>query len=271
MPTNGTVLCLHGGPGASHDYLLPFADLARSGYQVVMFDLLGCGRSQVPKDARLFTIPHNVEEVEGIRRRLGLGKVFLLGSSYGGALAIAYALKYPKNLRGLIVVSGLASVPLTVREMDRLRRKLPKRVQEILDRFEATGEFANPRYVRAVQVFYDRHLCRLRPWPRELVRTLELAAVRPVYRIMNGPNEFTITGRIRDWDVTDRLGRIRLPTLITVGRYDEVTPTVAQSIHRGIPGSKLLLFRHSSHLAFWEERQLYMRRMREFLASVPAG
>ncbi len=138
-PSNDTVPCLQGGPGASHDYLPPFADLGRSGYRVVMFDLLGCGRSQVPKDARLFTIPHNVEEVEGIRRRLGLGKVFLLGSSYGGGLAITYALKDQKNLRGLIVVSGLASVPLTVREMNRLRRKLPMGVRRTLDTYEARG------------------------------------------------------------------------------------------------------------------------------------
>jgi proline iminopeptidase len=269
-PTKGTLLCLHGGPGASHDYLTPFADLARSGYRVVMFDQLGCGRSQVPKDPSLFTIAHNVEEVEGIRRRLGVGKVFLLGSSYGGALAIAYALKYQRNLRGLIVASGLASIPLTVREMNRLRRALPNPVRRTMARYERAGDFENPEYQKAVQVFYERHLCRLKPWPRDVVRSLQMTVKRPVYHIMNGPNEFTITGTIRDWDVTDRLKRIRVPTLITVGKYDEVTPKVALSIHRGIRGSRLAVFNKSSHLAFWEERPAYMRTLRTFLATVLA-
>ncbi len=264
--TKGTVLCLHGGPGATHDYLLPLADLAPLGYRVVLFDQLGCGRSQRPRGTARYTIEHNVEEVEGIRRALKLGRVHLMGSSYGGALVLATALKYPRNLRSLIVTSGLASVPLTVREMWRLVDRLPPKFREAIHAGEAKQDYRNPRYLAAVDVFYRTYLCRLSVWPHEVVQSLEETGI--VYRTMNGPNEFTITGRIRDWDVTDRLGEIRLPTLVTVGRYDEVTPRVARAIHRGIRGSKLAYFAKSSHLAMWEERARYIDVLRDFLDRV---
>lgn len=262
-PTKGTVLCLHGGPGASHEYLLPLADLAQFGYRVVLFDQLGCGRSQIPRGTALYTTDHHVEEVEGIRRALRLGRVHLMGSSYGGALVLATALKHPGSLRSLIVTSGLASTPLTVREMWRLIDRLPPRVRNTIRKYNARGDYRNLEYLKAVDVFYRRHLCRLPIWPHELVQTLDRTGL--VYETMNGPNEFTITGRIHDWDVTDRLPEIRLPALITVGRYDEVTPRVAREIQQGIRGSKLVVFNRSSHLAFWEERPLYMEVVRDFL------
>lgn len=265
-PTKGTVLCLHGGPGASHEYLLPIADLAQFGYRVVLFDQLGCGRSQRPRGTKLYTVAHNVEEVEGMRRALHLGRVHLFGSSYGGALVLATALKYQRNLRSLVVASGLASTPLTVREMWRLIDEMPPALRTTIHECNERGDFQNPRYLKAVDAFYRRHLCRIPVWPHEVVQTLDNTGL--VYRVMNGPNEFTISGVIRDWDVTDRLPRIRVPTLVTVGRYDEVTPRVAREIHRGIRGSKLVRFNESSHLAFWEERSRYIEVLRAFLDGV---
>lgn len=264
--TRGTVLCLHGGPGASHEYLLPLADLAPFGYRVVLFDQLGCGRSQRPEGTALYTVAHNVEEVEGVRRALGLGRVHLFGSSYGGALVLATALRYQRHLRSLVVASGLASTSLTVREMWRLIDRMPPDLRRTIHRCNAKGDFQNPRYLKAVDVFYRTHLCRIPVWPHEVVQTLENMGL--VYQVMNGPNEFTITGRIRDWDVTDQLPRIRVPTLVTVGRYDEVTPRVARAIHRGIRGSRLVRFEKSSHLAFWEERPRYIQAVRDFLDRV---
>lgn len=262
----GTVLCLHGGPGASHEYLLPLADLAQFGYRVVLFDQLGCGHSQRPRGTSLYTVERNVEEVEGVRKALKLGRVHLFGCSYGGALVLATALKYQRNLRSLIVASGLASTPLTVREMWRLIDRMPPALRRTIHAHNKSGDFQNPRYLNAVDAFYRRHLCRLPIWPREVVQTLENTG--RVYQVMNGPNEFTITGVIRDWDVTDRLPRLRVPTLVTVGKYDEVTPRVAREIHRGIRGSKLVQFNASSHLAFWEQRPLYIEVVRDFLEGV---
>ena len=263
-PTKGDILGLHGGPGATHDYLLPLADLARHGYRVTLYDQLGCGRSQIPKDSALFVPEHYVEEVEEFRRKMSLGRPHIIGSSWGGMLAIAYALKYQRNMSTLITVGGLHSVPLTVREMQRMKKRLPAGVQEAMAKYESLGEYENPEYADAVMVYYRKHLCRLDPWPAEVTYSLEHIS-KPVYGTMNGPNEFTIIGNIRYWDVTNRLHAIRLPSLILGGRYDEVSPAVARELHRHIRGSELTIFPKSSHLAFWEERDAFMRRVVRFL------
>jgi proline iminopeptidase len=269
-PERGTVLGLHGGPGASHDYLLPFADLQQDGYRVVLFDLLGCGRSEVPEDHRLFTLEHNVEEVEGIRAALGLSKVHLIGSSYGGLLALACALRHPSNLRSLTTVGGLASVPFASREMRRLVATLPPEVQAVLAHHEGTGEFRAPAYLRAVDEFYRRFVCRMPEWPVELTQSFAMTLQRPVYGQMNGPNEFTITGSIRDIDLTRQLSTISVPTLVLGGRYDEVTPAVAEQIRRGIPGALRVEFSESAHVPFWEERVAFHGVVAGFLRSVDA-
>jgi proline iminopeptidase len=260
----GTILCLHGGPGGTHDYMLPLADLANYGYRVVFYDQLGCGKSELPKNVTLFTVERAVEEVEGIRRALNLGKIHLVGSSWGGLLAIAYALKYQKNLRSLVTVGGIASVPLTIEEMERLRSQLPPETVETMHKYEDLGDYENPEYMQAVEGFYKKHLCRLPEWPKELLYTFEHIS-RPVYNTMNGPNEFLIIGTIHYWDVTNQLPKIKVPTLVTGGKYDEVTPKVARSIHKGIRKSKLVIFPNSSHLPFWEERENFMSVVREFV------
>ena len=260
----GSVLVLHGGPGSTHDYLLVFSELVRHGYRVVLYDQLGCGRSELARDVSEYSIERDVDDLEELRTKLALGKVHLVGSSYGGALAIAYALAHPGALRSLTSASGLASVPLTVREMARLKAELPAPFPEVLARHEARREFQHPEYLRAVNEFYRRHLCRLPEWPAELAYSIEHSN-SPKYLTMNGPNEFTITGTIRDWDVTARLPEIDLPTLVTAGRYDEVTPVVAESIHAGIGGSEYHRFERSSHVAFWEERDAYFEVLSRFL------
>ncbi|MER3602341.1 MAG: proline iminopeptidase [Nitrososphaerota archaeon] len=269
---NTKLLCLHGGPGATHDYLLPLADLAGDDLQVIFYDQAGCGRSTFPEDMSFLSsgeayVNYGVEEVEEVRRKLDLGRPFLLGSSYGGLLALAYAVKYQHNLLGLIVASGLSSVPLTVEEMQRLKDGLPKRVRQVIERYERLGDYRNEEYQAAVKEFYKRHLCRLNPWPAELEYTFQHISER-IYLEINGPNEFTITGKLKDYDITEKISSITIPTLITVGKYDEVTPRVAQVIHERIKGSKLVIFQRSSHVAFWEERDRYLKVVKEFIDSV---
>ncbi|HTP55359.1 MAG TPA: proline iminopeptidase-family hydrolase [Thermoplasmata archaeon] len=264
------VLALHGGPGASHDYLLPLVDLTDAGFRVVLFDQLGCGSSEVPDDRTLFSLEHHVAETDGIRRALGLGPVHLVGSSYGGLLAIAVALAHPASLRSLTTVGGLASVPLASAEMARLVRELPTETQATLRRCEAGGTTGSAEYQAAAMEFYRRHLCRLPTWPTELTRSLELAMTHPVYPYMNGPSEFTITGTIREIDLSARLGEIRRPTLVLGGRSDEVTPRVAEQIRQGIPGAQGVTFEESSHVPFWEERARFMSVVASFLTRVDA-
>ena len=263
-PTKGEILCLHGGPGATHDYMLSISDLADHGYRVTFYDQLGCGRSQIPKNTALFVPEHYVEEVEAFRRKMRLGRPHVIGSSWGGMLSIAYALKYQRNVTTMTTVGGLHSVPLTIREMERMKRRLPTDAQATLAKYEAEGEYENPEYLKAVVVFYNKHLCRLSPWPPEVAYSLDHIS-KPVYGTMNGPNEFTIIGNIRYWDVTARLSTISVPTLVLGGRYDEVSPVVAREIHKHIRGSELTTFPNSSHLPFWEERESFMNRVIRFL------
>ncbi|MGA8709660.1 MAG: proline iminopeptidase-family hydrolase [Thermoplasmata archaeon] len=259
-----TILALHGGPGAHHRYLLPLADLAERGYRVIFMDQLGCGRSERPSDTSVHTLEHNVEEVEGVREALGLGRIHLLGSSYGGLLALAYAIQHQAHLSSLVTVGGLADVPFTTAEMGRLIRELPEGSRVAIEKYGSLGEFQNPTYLKAVDVFYRRHLCRLATWPPEVAETL--AEINyDVYGKVNGPNEFTITGTIKDIDLTSHLSTIRVPTLVAGGRYDEVTPNVARQIHDHIPGSRQVVFEQSSHLPFWEERSAFLDTLAEFL------
>lgn len=261
-----TLLTMHGGPGMSHDYLLSLADLSEEGVTVVFYDQFGCGRSEEPSDRTKFTIDYGVEEAEELRKKLfGDKKVFLMGSSYGGALSLAYSLKYQDRLKGLIVTGGLASTPLTVREMHRLIDELDPKSRDAIHKYEPLGEFTNPDYLAGVNAFYRKHLIRMDTWPEEVSRTMEFGEKRNVYSVMNGPNEFTITGTIKDWDISDNLPVIKIPTLITVGEYDEVTPTVAQQIHNGIKGSQLEVMKGCSHLSMWEDRDAYNRLLYDFI------
>jgi len=259
-----TLLCVHGGPGGTHDYLLPLVDLARHGYRVVFYDALGCGRSDLPPDTSLFTLEHDLVVLDAVRRSLGTDRIHLMGSSYGGMLVLAYASRFSQHLLSLNSTGGLVDVRFAAAEMQRLVRLLPARTRAILRKYEARGEFQHPEYEAAMLPFYRRHVCRMWPWPEEVAFTLGHMS-RPVYQTMNGPNEFTIVGNIKDIDFTSDLRRISVPTLLIHGRYDEVTPAVGRRIHEQVPGSKLHVFPRSSHTSFWEERPEYMRLVGSFL------
>ena len=261
---DNVLLCLHGGPGIPHYYLLPLAKLANDNFRVVFYDQLGVGGSDKPNDTSLFNIERGAEEVEGVRTALGLGRINLLGSSYGGALALQYALKYQAQIKKMIIASGLASVPETVSEMKRLKSLLPRGTQDVMREHESRCAFLHPEYLKAVNEYYRNFLCRLPEWPEEVVRALNDLSV-PVYFTQNGPNEFTIIGTWKGWDITARLPEIKVPTLVTVGRYDEVTPKVAETIHKGIPGSELRVFENSAHLTMWDEEEKYLQAVKEFL------
>ena len=265
------LLCLHGGPGAPHDYLTPLAALAESGRQVVFYDQIGCGNSAGPAgDPSLWTVDLFVEEVGAVRDALGLAETHLFGSSWGGMLAMEYALTHPAGLASLTLASSPASIPLWAEETARLRSELPEDVRRVLDEHEAAGTTQSPEYVEATMAFYRRHVCRTDPWPDYVRSTLD-RLFEEVYLTMQGPNEFVITGTLSDWDVTDRLPEIDVPTLVTSGRYDEATPRIAQAVHHGIPGSEWALFEHSSHMAFVEETERYLEVLDDFLSRVESA
>jgi proline-specific peptidase len=263
------LLCLHGGPGVPHDYLEPLEAMAATGRRVIFYDQLGCGNSDHPHDPSLWTVDLFVEEVGVIRRALGLDRIHLLGQSWGGMLAMQYALTQPSGLASLTVASSPASMRQWVAEANRLREQLPDDVQQTLLKHERDGTTGDPAYEEAMMVFYRRHVCRSEPWPDCLNRAMAKLQEHPeVYNTMNGPSEFHVIGVIRDWDITARLGEIRVPTLITSGRYDEATPAIAETVHRGIRGSEWVVFEHSAHLAHAEEPERYVQVLDRFLSRV---
>jgi proline iminopeptidase len=268
-PDAPPLLLLHGGPGASSAYLRPLMEQAASDFRVVRYDQLGSWNSDKPDDVSLWQVPRFVEEVEQVRQALGLGRMHLFGQSWGSFLALEYALHHQQHLRSLTLASGAASTVECVAGMNRWRSELPAETQEILARYEAAEEYDHPEYLAAVDVLYRRHLCRVWPYPEALAISMEQMAL-PVYTTMWGPNEFTCTGNLLAWDRTDRLGEITVPTLITVGEFDEVAPSCAETMHRGIPGSRLELFEGASHSTHLEQPEEYWAVLREFLLAAEA-
>jgi proline-specific peptidase len=261
------MLCLHGGPGMAHDYLENLGELARN-RPVVFYDQLGSGRSDRPADESLWTVGRFVEELVAVREALSLQRLHLFGNSWGGWLALQYALDRRPELASLILSSSPPSVPRWIADCAELRAALDQAVRAVLDRHEAAGYFSCPEYQWAITHFYRRHLCRIDPWPDSLERTFA-GMNEEVYTTMWGPTEFgPVTGRLRDWDVTDRLAEIRVPTLVTGGRYDEARPGHLATLADGIAGSEIVIFEDSSHTAFIEEHELYVQTIEDFLARV---
>jgi proline-specific peptidase len=172
----------------------------------------------------------------------------------------------PSGIESLVLASTSASIPQFVAECERLKSELPPDVYATLQRYEAAQDYRNPAYEEAATEFYKRHLCRLWPWPEPYLRTVRNLTDNQVYETMNGPNEFMVIGNLKTWDRIDRLGEIRARTLITVGKYDELPPTCAETLRQGIAGSRVVQFEHSSHTAHLEETDAYLATVRAFLA-----
>lgn len=260
------LLCLHGGPGFSHDYFEPIEALAETGRQVIFYDQLGNGKSDQPDDPDLWSVELFVEEVGVVRKALGLDQVHLLGQSWGGMLAMEYMLTQPKGVVSLILANTLPNAKLWKEEADRLRSELPPEIFATLQKHEQAGTTNHPDYEAAIDIYYGRHLCRITPMPDCLQRSFDMMTSNPqVYNTLWGPNEFQSTGKLKNWDITDRLGEMTAPTLILNGRYDEATPRIAETIHKGIPGSEWVVFENSSHLPNLEEPDLFLEVVDEFM------
>jgi len=259
------LLCLHGGPGAGHDYLLRMQALADE-RPVIFYDQLGCGRSDQPDDTSLWTVDRSVEEVDQVREALGLDRCHLLGQSWGGWLSIEYMTRGASGIERLVLASTSASIPEFMAGARDLIEQLPEPHRSVLIELGDRGEYDHPDYLAAVEVFYHRHLCRMDPWPEALVQSGEQMDGNPVYLTMNGPTEFDVIGLLREWDRTADLGRIGVPTLVTCGRHDEITPSCSETITRGIPDARMHVFEESAHCAHLEEADDYARIVEAFLS-----
>jgi proline-specific peptidase len=266
------LLVLHGGPGATHQYLEPLAELARFGRRVILYDQIGCGRSDHPQDANFYEVETFVAELAAVRSELGLDRVHVLGQSWGGMLAMQYALTQPAGLASIVVADSPASMTLWVSEANRLRAELPPEVEAVLAKHEADGTTGDPAYAAASDVFYRRHVCRLDPWPDCVNRAMQaLAGDGFVYNVMNGPSEFHCIGKLKTWDITDRLHEIAVPALLLSGAFDEATPRIVGEIQARIPHAEWIVFPASSHMPHVEEPVAFNAAVRGFLAGVEAG
>ena len=259
-----TLVLLHGGPGAGSLYLKPLERLAGADRRVVVYDQLGCGESDRPDDPSLWRADRFVDELEALRVHLGLDELDLYGHSWGGMLATDYALGHQEHLRSLVLASTIADAGLLQREMARLLEAFPADLRDTLRRHEEAGTTESAEYADAIMAVYRVHLCRCDPWPPEVEKTFEDFAM-DVYVPMWGPSEFAYDGNLSDWNRVDRLHEIRVPTLITVGRHDELTPACSEQIQQEIPHSELVVFEEGSHMTFWEEPERYLEVVDGFL------
>lgn len=261
------LLCLHGGPGATHDYLEPLGALAElEGRTVVMYDQIGNGRSSKPKDSSFWRLDVFLDELAAVRSGLGLEETHILGQSWGGMLALEHLLAKAGGVASLILADSLCSVPQWIAEANTLRSRLPKEARKALERHEQDGSFESLEFQEAMELYYKLHLCRLDPWPECLQRTMRFASENPeIYRHMFGASEFIADGTLKDWDVTGRLGEISVPTLVVSGRFDESTPAIAETLRGGILRSESVIFERSSHMPHLEEPELFLRTVGDFL------
>ncbi len=259
------VFCLNGGPGLPCDYLRDaHGFLADLGYRVVAFDQLGCGASDRPDDPDLWSITRYVAETEAVRHALGVERVHLLWHSWGGWLAIEYALTHPGALRTLILENTAADLPHLMAEMHRLRSALGAETVEMMLAHEAAGTFDHPEYAAAVTLLNHRHVCRLAEWPAPVMRSLGDWNMAP-YRAMQGPNEFLYIGNLKDWNRVPDLHRITVPALITVGRHDDITPACALRMKQHLPDAEVAVFANASHMPFYEQPEDYREALMGFL------
>jgi len=264
------LVVLHGGPGMAHDYLRNLVALAdETGRTVVHYDQFGCGRSSHRPDAPVETwVPQLfVDEFEAVVAHLGLERFHVLGQSWGGMLGAEIAEREPAGLASLAICNSPASMQLWVDGAAELRAQLPDDVQEALLRHEGAGTTDDPEYLAATQVFYERHVCRVVPMPRDFVDSEEQMEAEPtVYHTMNGPNEFHVIGTMRDWTIVDRLPSVTAPTLVVAGEHDEATPATWQPFVDGIDGAVSHVFPGASHCSHLEQPEEFRRVVAGFFA-----
>jgi L-proline amide hydrolase len=264
------LVILHGGPGATHNYVDSFKLLASSGRAVIHYDQIGCGRSTHLRDkgADFWTVQLFLDELDNLLAHLGIaGRYHVLGQSWGGMLGAEHGVRRPKGLQSLTIADSPASMALWISETGKLRAALPADVIAVLDKHEKAGTISDPEYVKAVRVFYDRHVCRV-PWPPEVERTFAAIEEDPtVYHTMNGPTEFYCPGTLKSWTVIDRLPQIQAPTLLISGDYDEATPGCVQPFADKIKGARWVRFAQSSHMPHVEETERCMQVVGDFLAA----
>ncbi|HUP26415.1 MAG TPA: proline iminopeptidase-family hydrolase [Candidatus Limnocylindrales bacterium] len=263
------LLVLHGGPGGAHNYLLGLQALSNK-RQVIFYDQLGCGLSDHPEDNSLWTIQLFIDELKTVRKELGLNTIHLLGHSWGGMLAIDYLLTQPEGVHSAVLASTMISMPLYQEEVDKLKQALPANVYAALTKHEKAGTTDASLYKWAYNEYQKQHLFRGGEFPPELSIPQESVGDAS-YKKMWGASEAYADGTMKNWDRIKKLHEITIPTLITSGQYDELTPWQASITRDNIPNSQLKIFTNGSHLVHIEQPEEYVHELEKFIEGTEAG
>jgi len=269
------VLLLHGGPALTHEYMECFETFfQREAFEFYEYDQLGSYYSDQPKDSSLWTTERFVEEVEQVRQSIGAdgSNFYLLGNSWGGILAMEYALKYQKNVKGLLISNMMASAPAYGQYANEvLAKQMKPEVLAEIRRIEAKKEFSDPRYMELLMPhFYQKYICRLSDWPDGLKRAFKHANGE-IYTLMQGPGEFGISGRLANWDIKNRLKEITVPTLMIGARFDTMDPKAMEEQSKLVKNGCYLYCPNGSHLSMWDDQKVYMTGVIKFIKDVDAG
>ncbi len=269
------ILLLHGGPAMTHEYMECFETFfQREGFEFYEYDQLGSYYSDQPKDSSLWTTERFVEEVEQVRKAIGAdaSNFYVLGNSWGGILAMEYALKYQKNIKGLLVANMMASAVEYGQYADNvLAKQMDPKVLEEINTLEANKDFNNPRYFELlIPNFYKVHLCRLNEWPDGLNRSMKHVNSE-IYTMMQGPSEFGVSGRLAKWDIKARLKEIAVPTLMIGAKYDTMDPKAMEEQSKLVQHGRYLYCPNGSHLSMWDDQKVFMGGVVTFINGVNSG
>jgi proline iminopeptidase len=271
------VLSLHGGPGATHEYLEAFDSyLPGAGIEYYYYDQLGSFYSDQPDEPELWEIPRFVAEVEQVRQALGLDRdnFYLYGQSWGGILAMEYALAHQEHLKGLIISNMMASAPeYGAYARTVLMPELDPAILAEIQAYEDAGDYENPRFMELLQEHhYVNHVLRLptEEWPDPVIRGF--AHINPnIYIPLQGPSELGVSGKLENWDRTGDLKNVTVPTLVIGARYDTMDPAHMEAMAAAMPHARYLYCPEGSHLAMYDDQEVYFRGLIEFIRDVDAG
>jgi proline iminopeptidase len=271
------VLLLNGGPGATHEYFECFENfLPKEGIEFIYYDQLGTGRSTNPMDTAYWDLARYVEEVETVRKALNLNKdnFYLLGHSWGGILAMEYAVKYKANLKGLIISNMMASCPAYDKYAEEvLAPQMESSVLNEIRALEAANDFGNPRYMEIlIPNFYEKHVCRIpaQDWPEPMSRSLNQTN-QSLYVTMQGPSEFGLSGKLEQWNRMDDLIHIKVPTLVIGATHDTMDPAYMEKMANSMENGSFLLCPKGSHMCMYDDQERYMYGLIKFLNESSEG
>ena len=261
------LLAIHGGPG-----FLSMTDGMEELWRdrpVYFYDQLGCGRSDRAADANFYSVENYVEELKTVRAALGLTEVVLMGFSWGCALTCSYLLaERPAGVRGVALCAPYLSTPAWDADQRQNIILLPPAIRAAIERGEAAGDYGD-EYQTAMLVYYERHICALSPWPDSLQAAMGLMN-EEVYQAMWGPSEFTITGKLKEFDLTPRLGDITQPVLLTCGDRDEAGVKTVKDFQLAFPSARMAVIPQAAHLHQLERPAIFTAVVQDFLRDIGA-